>query len=205
MANVDTNEIDDLVRVRTMWELINVAVEDLQSQSSADAKLNVKKFLLHVAWHEGRLLKARVQDPRHPGGPPGPGRSFFQFEPARAKDAVDYAKQKEADKHWLTLLATRSGQTNQALEAASNDLFLATGWPQENLIEKLLRENDLFGVYMTRIVLARLPSAIPVGNSGHAQYWADHWKIVFNPPEDRNELISRFTNEANAVDQLIPG
>jgi hypothetical protein len=203
MPNVDTNASDS-DRVGTMWQLVSDAVEDMQSQSSADAKLNIKKFLLHVAWHEGRFLRARVQDPRRPGDPPGPGRSFFQFEPARAKDAVDYAKQREQDKHWLTLLATRSGQTNQALEDASTELHLARNWPDNNLIERLLRENDLFGVYMTRIVLARLPSAIPVGNTGHAQYWADHWKIVFNPPEDRSELITRFTNESNAVDQLTP-
>jgi hypothetical protein len=203
MANVDTNATD-AIRVSMMWQLVSDVVEDMQSQSPADVNLNIKKFLLHVAWHEGRFLRTRVQDPRHPGGPPGPGRSFFQFEPPRAKDAVDYAKQKEPDKHWLTLLATRSGQTNYALETASTELHLATDWPANNLIERLLRENDLFGVYMTRIVLARLPSAIPVGNAGHAQYWADHWKIGFTPPEDRNELTTRFTNEANAVDQLIP-
>lgn len=203
MPNVDVSA-GDKIRVGVMWQLISDVVEDIQSQSAADIKLNIKKFLLHVAWHEGRFLRTRIQDPRRPGDPPGPGRSFFQFEPARAKDAVDYAKQKEPDKHWLTLLATRSGQTNQALEQASNDLFLSTNWPANNLIEKLLREDDLFGVYMIRIVLARLPSVIPVSNAAHAQYWADHWKIVFRPPEDRTELITRFTKEANEADRHIP-
>ena len=204
MPNVDDTNPSNPDRVRIMWALISDAVEDLQSQSPSDTKLNIEKFLLHVAWHEGRFLYTRVQDPRQPGDAPGPGRSFFQFEPARAKDALDYAKQREADKHWFTLLATRSGQTTAALESAGNDLFLATDWPQGNLIEQLLRENDLFGVYLTRMALARLPSAIPFDNSGHAQYWADHWKIVFNSPDDKAELIARFTSEANDVDRYIP-
>src|SRR5580704_18706709 len=114
MPNVDVNASDS-DRAAVMWGVVSDVVEDMQSQSPANIKRNTKNFLLHVSWHEGRFLHTRVQDPRHPGEPPGPGRSFFQFEPIRAKEAVDYAIQKEPDKHWLTLLASRSGHTNQSL------------------------------------------------------------------------------------------
>lgn len=201
-VNVDAN---DATRVASMWELISDAVDDIQSQSSADVKDNVKRFLLHVAWHEGRFLRTRVQDPKNNGATPGPGRSFFQLEPPRAKDAVDYAKQREPDRHWLTLLATRSGLSKQELETASIELLLsATTWPANSKIETCLRESDLFGVYMTRMALARLPAVIPPGNREHATYWADNWKKIFKSPEERELLIARFIEECKMVDALVP-
>ena len=77
-------------------------------------------------------------------------------------------------------------------------------FPAGNLIEDKLRTSDLFGTYMTRIVLLRLPEAIGTGNQAHAEYWAKHWKVKFASEEERLKLIARFKDEADEVDKLIP-
>src|SRR4051794_24040813 len=74
-------EPDPRQRALAFWPIVSHRVDDLDETPS----LNVKKFLIHVAWHEGDKLQARTQY----GG--GPGRSFFQFEAYRAKEAVQYA------------------------------------------------------------------------------------------------------------------
>ena len=203
MANVDINNPSAKERVSVMWQLINDCVEDMHPASPSNYKTNLKKFLLHVAWHEGKFLLTRIQDPRTSGGVPGPGRSFFQFEPPRAKEAIDYAKQKEPDKKWLTMIAIRSGQSPEALRDSSVDLTFTTTWPASNLIEQLLINNDLFGVYLARIAFAKIPESIPENNNGHAEYWAKYWKRVFNPGENRTELVNRFAEEANKADSYL--
>ncbi|PQO28493.1 hypothetical protein DTL21_28235 [Bremerella cremea] len=190
--NVDTSESPEN-RVAAMWKIIDKVVSDLDSGNTSSVSLNKKKFLLHVAWHEGAFLKHRKQI----GG--GPGRSFFQFEAPLAKDAVLYAKQK----NWLGRLASASGKTENELETAANAIT-GGSWPDDNAIEESLLESDLFGTYLARIALKRIPQAIPTGNAAHAEYWADHWKRVFSSPEQRAELIERFENEADDVDQHIP-
>ncbi|UUO04949.1 hypothetical protein M4951_16335 [Blastopirellula sp. J2-11] len=190
--NVDTSE-NDKNRVVAMWKILDTVVADLDSGNSNAVSLNKKKFLLHVAWHEGAFLKKRKQV----GG--GPGRSFFQFEAPLAKDAVLYAKQK----NWLDRLATASGKSEQQLESAANAIT-GGSWPANNAIEEALLDSDLFGAYLARIALKKVPEAIPTGNAAHAVYWADHWKRVFESPEQRAELIERFENESDTVDQHIP-
>jgi hypothetical protein len=65
-GNVDINA-SDAARVAAFWALAE------KTETALNA--NLKRFLLHVAWHEGRQLRTRTQN----GG--GPGRGFFQFEP----------------------------------------------------------------------------------------------------------------------------
>jgi hypothetical protein len=185
--NVDVNA-RPAERKSTMASLITQVVNDLDSSPSD----NVKAFVLHLGWHEGAKLKERTQI----GG--GPGRSFFQFEPPRAKDAVAYAK----TKGWLDKLATASGKTAAEIEAAGNALPSSGGNWGGNLIETLLTSNDLFGTYLARISLRKIPATIPAGNSQHAEYWADHWKIVFGPPPDRANKVAQFLANANEVDGL---
>jgi hypothetical protein len=64
--------------------------------------------------------------------------------------------------------------------------------------------SDLFGTYLIRIDLRRLPSAIPTGNQGHAQYWADNWKIQFDSDAQKQALIATFKGEADTADSLLP-
>jgi hypothetical protein len=193
--NVDV-KAKDKERVKVFWNILDGVVNDLDKSASAEDKVKIKKFLLHVAWHEGAMLTKRQQDPT------GPGRSFSQFEPPRAKEAVAYAKQKD----WLSKLATASGQTADALAKAGDDLPEAAGkpWPDKNLIEKELVDSDPFGAYLARIAFKKIPEAIPPDNKAHAEYWAKYWKIKFDSDAQKKELIERFEKEANEVDKLIP-
>jgi hypothetical protein len=69
-------------RINHMRELVTFAVDELDETATSDAKKNTVLFLMRVAWFERAQLTARRQN----GG--GPGRSFFQFEPAQAKDGA---------------------------------------------------------------------------------------------------------------------
>jgi hypothetical protein len=197
MPNVDTSA-PKAERVKVMWKLVDEVVQRMHPADPDEKKLNLKKFLLHVPWHEGAFLQYRRQQPS------GPGRSFFQFEPPLAKDAVMYAKQQEAAKKWLSLLAEASGQTKEALEAAGNQLPNSGGWPADNLVEKMLLDKDLFGIYLARIALAKIPAAIGTSHEAHAQYWADHWKKVFDSAAQKKELMERFAKESQEADGLLP-
>jgi hypothetical protein len=188
-----------------MWALLGSAL-DFFYPAPADAakKLNLKKFLLHVAAHEGRELGARTQD----GG--GPGRSFFQFEPGKALDGMQFAQQQEASRGYLSALSQVSGQSTAALLAAASQLVLGKPWPAGNLLEQLLGtsplSNDLFAIYLARITLARENTVIGTSLDEHATYWADHWKRVFAPagPQSRAALLPVFRTAAAKADGLIP-
>ena len=119
-------------RVNHMRELATFAVDELDETATADAKKNAVLFLMRVAWHEGAQLTARRQN----GG--GPGRSFFQFEPAKAKDGVDYAVTKKV----IGDLAAAGGSTSKRVEDSAKDLVLGSPWPNGGLIEKLLGGED---------------------------------------------------------------
>jgi hypothetical protein len=191
MANVDPSAPDPQ-RVATFWSLLTQVTAQLDSAGVAD---NIRRFLLHVAWHEGARLKHRSQI----GG--GPGRSFFQFEPPRAKDAVLYAFQK----NWQGLLAAATGVPADQLKTAADALPSSGGaWPAANKVHDLLLANDLLGVYLARIAFEKVPAAIPAGNQAHAEYWADQWKIVFDSPQQRAQQIVAVKQAADAVDPLIP-
>lgn len=195
-GNVDTNASES-DRVRVMWGLISSVVEDLDAHRTDAQKLNIKKFLLHIAWHEGDKLRFRTQQPS------GPGRSFFQFEPAKAKDAVDHAE----NEGLMSKLTSSSGETERVLLDAAAALSLGSPWPANNLIEKKLGNtdpSDLFACYMTRIALKRITQAIPDSNQEHAEYWADHWKVSFSSADERMRQIRAFKSKADTVDGLIP-
>lgn len=85
------DEPDPKKRALAFWPIISGCVDDLD-ESPSD---NTKRFLLHVAWHEGDKLRTRLQYGD------GPGRSFFQFEAYRAKEALQYARQKDLLITWL--------------------------------------------------------------------------------------------------------
>ncbi len=187
--NVDVNAPDS-ERKATMQSIIASAAS--QIDSSPDD--NVKLFLLHVAWYEGMRVTKRLQV----GG--GPGRSFFQFEAPRAKDAMLYAK----SKGWLPKLSTACGNSSEELEAAGTALPNSGSWPSGNLIESLLAADnqDLFATLLTRIAFRKVPGSIPPGNQNHAVYWADHWKIVFESPADRAAKIAQFKANADNADAV---
>jgi hypothetical protein len=203
--NVDTNAAAD-VRANTLWSTINDVENDLDSPP-LDA---VKKFLLHVAWHEGAGLTARAQF----GG--GPGRSFYQFEPARAREAIDTAQAKGVVVR-LAQALVQDGVVNLDPSQTLDDVVpqvlnardaLPTSfgipWPSDNqLIEQGLLGSDLFGTYLIRLDLKRIPDPIPSDNLSQAQYWADHWKIKFDSDDQKAALIATFTGEANTVDALL--
>ena len=155
----------------------------------AAARENVKRFLLHVAWHEGAKIKARLQF----NG--GPGRSFYQFEAPRAFNACEYADRKGA----LAKLAATTDRTESDVRAGYKAIS-GTSWPSTNkTIESCLVGFDFFATYAIRYVLIKVPAPIPAGNDAHAAYWADHWKVSF-PNGDRDAQIKRFKAAADAVD-----
>ena len=188
--NVDT-DASPAVRKQAMQTIIEQVVDNLDASPSD----NVKSFLLHVGWHEGAQLLHRTQI----GG--GPGRSFFQFEPPLAKDAVAYAKQKG----WLGKLAEGTGHTEAEIESAGAALPTHGGLWNGSLMETLLTSSDLFGTYLCRIALRKLPSEIPAGVDAHAEYWAAHWKRVFDSDNDRLDKKAQFVKNANEVDSLRSG
>src|SRR5262249_41733841 len=138
--NVDTSATPQ-ERGQQMWSLLGIMGSDLDSAESSASRENAKRFLLRVSWHEGWRLTKREQV----GG--GPGRSFFQFEMSKAKDAGDYATQKK----WMSKLAAVSGESEKNLAAAFAQLQAGTQFPADNLIHTLLRTHDLFGCYLARI------------------------------------------------------
>lgn len=193
--NVDTNA-STKDRVAKMRSIVEKVVNDLDASASADDKKNITTFLLRVAFHEGAQLKAR----RQIGS--GPGRSFFQFEPGKAKDAVDYAFQK----NWGDKLAKSGETTADKLKTSAADLKLGKPWPTDSHIENLLGGTtdaiDLFGIYMARIAFKKVPASIPKTLDEHAEYWAKYWKVKFDSDEDRKEKIKQFKANAEAMDML---
>ena len=181
--------------VKVMWNTLDKVVNDLDAAASKEDKLKIKKFLLHVRLaRRGETQRARKQQPT------GPGRSFFQFEPGRAKDAVDYADQKK----WLDKLATASGLTADELKKAANELQLGKPWPDKNPIEKHLVTNDLFGHLHGPHRLQENPRC-------HSRRQQEPGRVLGQALEGgvrlrrgEEELIERFTMEAKAVDELIP-
>lgn len=184
-------------RVNHMRDLVTIAVDALDETATSDAKKNTVLFLMRVAWHEGAQLTARRQN----GG--GPGRSFFQFEPAKAKDGVDYAVTKKV----IGDLAASGGSTSKLIEDSAKDLALGSPWPNGGLIEKLLGGEDeavdLFGIYLARISLKRISSAIPTDLDGQAEYWAKHWKVKFDSDADRAAKIKQFKDNATILNMHL--
>lgn len=184
-------------RVRVLWGLIETVVDDLDSARPEPYRLNLKKFMLHLAWHEGDKIRARVQ------GGNGPARSFYQMERSKAVDALEYADRNA----WIGKLADAVGATQAQIRSAKTALEAASGpgFPNGNLIKTSLEGSDLFGTYMARIALKREPGTIGTTPQTHADYWADYWKKVFGPaPQDRATLVPIFVREVGEADALIP-
>lgn len=193
-ADVDPNAPPG-TRVTTLWDTIDTVVSDLDSNPQD----NTKRFLVHLAWHEGQQITKRKQNDG------GPARSFYQMERAKAIDAVEYAQ----TKGWLGKLATAAGggTTEAQLKTALNELKQSPttpSFPAGNLIGQKLESNDLFGTYMARIALRRIPDAIGIGNQKHAEYWADHWKVKFDSPAQREQLIKEVKKAFDKADEHVP-
>lgn len=188
-----TTEPNPGKRATLFFPIVSAVVNDLDKS----AQDNVKRFLMHVAWHEGARLTARIQG----GG--GPARSFFQFEAYRAKEALILAE----SKGFLPKLATAAGKSESDIKTARNGLPdydkndpSTSYFPDGNLIKDLLETNDQFGTYLARIEFMRFSAAIGQTNSAHADYWYQYWK---RSGGNEAALKATFIQEANEVDGLL--
>jgi len=190
-TNVDTSA-SDADRVAQMWTVLGSCIDDLDS----DSKRQTRGFLLHVGWHEGARLTTRSQI----GG--GPGRSFFQFEAYRAKEALQYAEQLGVMDKVAAVTSNAVADINAARDALPNygDQG-ASNFPDGNLIQDLLLSNDLFGTYLVRIAFRKVPAPIPASNTDQAAYWYQYWKVTGGDPDT---LKATFKAEADEVDSLVP-
>lgn len=187
------DEPDPMKRALAFWPIVGASIDDLDANPSD----NTKRFLLHVAWHEGDKLQTRIQY----GG--GPARSFFQFEAYRAKEALQYARHAG----YIDKLAPVSGNTKKQLKDAEDDLpdydpkdSSCSYFPDGNLIRTLLEQNDGFGTYLVRIAFKKVPASIGQTNADHAAYWYSYWKVSGGDPD---ALKRTFAKEADEVDKLI--
>lgn len=187
------DEPDPKKRVLALWPIIEACVDALDTNPSE----NTKRFLLHVAWHEGDKLRTREQYAN------GPARSFYQFEAYRAKEALQYARQAG----FIDKLAATSGFSKKELKTAEDGLptydpndASCSYFPDGNLVRTLLEENDQFGTYLVRIAFRKVVAAIGQTNEEHADYWYRYWKITGG---DQDQLKKKFTKEADEVDALL--
>ena len=188
------DEKDPGVRATRFFKYIQAAVADLDTPPYD----NIKRFLIHVAWHEGGRLTSRIQKTKKNGKiVDGPARSFYQFEANRAKDAVLYANKKKL----IGKLATVSGSTGKELVNEANKIDDKDHYfPDGNLIKSLLETNDAFGTYLARIAFKKIQAAIDKTNQDHADYWFSYWKVTSDDPDKLKKI---FVQEANEVDLLI--
>jgi len=150
---------------------------------------NARRFLLHVAWHEGDKLQARVQ---HAGGP---ARSFFQYEAMRARDELLFLNTTK-----LGWLAQVGGITEPVLRTAATALPVAAStFPAGNLVRNQLETNDLFAIILTRLAFLRIIAPLPGTVLEDADYWYAHWKRAGGDPV---ALKAAFIEHANEVDAL---
>ncbi len=194
-GGVDTSAPDS-DRVSAMRAIISDVVDDIDDSGDLN---NKKKFMLHVAWHEGAQLRQRVQQPP---GPTRPGRSFFQMEKLRPIEAYEWAE----TNGWIPRLLQFSGLSAAELQTAIDHLRNHPGstWPMNSIIEDRLISDqyDVFSTYLSRIALKRINDEIGPSNQDHAEYWAKWWKRVFNSEQERVEKIATFKAEADAVDLI---
>jgi len=196
--NVDV-AAPDAERVAAFWSLLGTAIVDLDQGASSAARTTIKRFLMHVAWHEGAELRARTQS----GG--GPARSFFQLEAHRAKEGCVYARSRT----WSGKLATAAGRSATEIDAAAaalpdwdrRDPGASARFPAGNDVGEALRTNDLFGIYLTRICLKKITEPIPTSNEAQADYWYRYWKRTGGDPMQLRQVFKRACER---VDRLLP-
>lgn len=190
-GNVDT-AAKAPVRVAALVALLDRIVAVTDASSNADVRINIRNFLLHVAWHESAKLTRRSQM----NG--GPARSFFQLEAPRAKDAVEYAKTRS----YLDEACAEANISTVDIEKAAKDLKPGIpAFPAKNLLGERLADADAFSIWLVRCVLMRISAPIPTGNRAHAEYWYAHWKVTGG---DADALKKTFARSADEVDMLLP-
>lgn len=198
VGNVDI-EAKPAERARQFWQLLGQALAIVDVGVAPEVQARARRFMLHVAWHEGGRLLDRMQKK-------GPARSFFQLEAHRAKDGVLYARQKG----WLgRLVALAAGPITEAGLSAEGDALpsydpedpnTSAKFPPGNMIESQLRTFDPFGVAVARICLRKIPAPLPEGAKAEADYWYEHWKVNGG---DADVLKRTFVAECAEVEQLL--
>ncbi|MBB5346190.1 hypothetical protein [Tunturibacter empetritectus] len=173
-ANVDTNATD-AQRVATMDALLAVVV----GRMDADPEVlkRAKRMLLLIAWHEGALLRTRVQ------GADGPARSFFQIECATAKNGFTSSALGAALKSEMAATVDSDVPT---LTAAAAALTNTHDFPAGSLIKNWLEQVDIFGSYLARLILKKSADALPAPDSTFTRE-ADYWYNVWNRGGAGNE------------------
>jgi hypothetical protein len=176
-----------------------IAYEALVRQCTTDIGGNgdVVKFLVRTAWHEGAKIKKRIQDPKKPGDPPGPARSFLQMEAQSAKDAIERAGQKS----WMDELALVSGKAESNIKSAGDELPKSGQtpyFPNGNLIGSLLESDDLFGIYLGRIYITRTSDEVGSTRDKQADFWEDHWHKIKDQTKKQ-----QFIDNAKEVDSFF--
>lgn len=177
-------------RARAMYALLGSVVDDLDAAKPADHRENIRRFLLHLAWHESDRLRTRKQYNN------GPARSLFQFECLRAKDDLSFLKSANR----LGLLTQSAGSTEAELDTAITALPNQSAYPAGNLITTLMNQNDLFAARLARLAFRRFTAAIPSDLNGHADYWYTYWKRTGGDPVS---LKRTFASAAAYVDHLL--
>lgn len=161
------------------------------------------RFMRHIAWHESRGCKTRVQDAD------GPARGFPQFEAHRARDTLEYAFDKRNSKPFWRILMDAA----RVADPTVTDEVLETHWralpaygqpnapkfPANNLVERLLVTDDAFGATLMRVALKKLPGALPQSLGEDPERWAADWKRVNVTPQEKRNFLSR----AIEVDRLL--
>lgn len=177
-------------RAKAMYVLLGQVVEDMDASKPPDQRENIRRFLLHVAWHESDRLRTRKQYQN------GPARSLFQFECHRAKDELDFL----ISTNRLHLLTASAGATESELRTAASHLPVKPGYPAGNLVTELMEQNDEFAARLARLAFRRIPAAIPSDLNGHADFWYQHWKKTGGDPAS---LKKEFAASAAKLDKLL--
>lgn len=188
-TNVDLSA-PEADRARTMYGLLGAVVDDLDATKPADHRENIRRFLLHLAWHESDRLRTRKQYGN------GPARSLFQFESHRARDELLFL----GNTGKLSLLTASAGTTEAELSAAATALPNAPTFPAGNRITALMEQNDQFAARLARLAFRRFAAPVPSDAVGHAEYWYTYWKRTGGDPDS---LKRTFAAAAVQVDRLI--
>jgi len=186
-------------RIRALWMLSGQAQNDLELRFEAEADedylrrtANTRRLMLNIAWFESVRLQYRRQIR-------GSARSFYQIEPIRAMSCCQMAERRG----WIDELATACGLADVELVDACGNLT-RTHWPEGNLVEQCLVENDRFATYFTRVCLAPIPETVPGDLQRQSNIWAGRWKRAFNSEEQREKQMAGFVESAKLAAPLIP-
>ena len=177
-----------------------MATADFDAGGTPD---NTSRFMMYIAWHEGARLKFRVQ--QLGGGQTGPARSFFQIQGASAQTAYNSTSMTD-DR--LKLLASFTGQAQNDIVTAFQNLTPSASFPDGNLIASLFESSDIFGAYVARALLFTFPAPLPkpaippvARFQPQADYWFQYWHGGVG---DADGLKDQFKTDCAEVDQMLP-